>query len=52
MMKMSAPEIVYQLVQRFEDYRQVYRSGEYKEAQVRLEFLDPFFEALGWDVYN
>jgi hypothetical protein len=19
---------------------------------VRLEFIDPFFEALGWDVYN
>ena len=49
---MSAPEIIYKLVERFEDNRLVYRSGEYKEAQVRLEFLDPFFEGLGWDVYN
>jgi hypothetical protein len=23
-----------------------------KEAQLRAEFLDPFFEALGWDVTN
>ena len=29
-----------------------YRQAEYKEAQLRVEFLDPFFEALGWDVAN
>jgi hypothetical protein len=49
---MPAPEIILQLVQRFEDNRSTYRSGEYNETQLRLEFLDPFFEALGWDVYN
>ena len=26
--------------------------GQYNETQLRREFLDPFFEALGWDVYN
>ncbi|MBI5031378.1 MAG: Eco57I restriction-modification methylase domain-containing protein [Chloroflexi bacterium] len=29
-----------------------YRQLDYKEAQLRREFLDPFFEALGWDVTN
>ncbi|MEW5941303.1 MAG: N-6 DNA methylase, partial [Chloroflexota bacterium] len=49
---MSAPEIVKQLVERFEQHRDAYRSGKYNETQLRREFLDPFFEALGWDVLN
>lgn len=27
-------------------------SGHYNETQVRHEFIDPFFKALGWDVNN
>ena len=27
-------------------------SGEYKEAQIRIAFIDPFFEQLGWDMGN
>ncbi|MGA2489376.1 MAG: Eco57I restriction-modification methylase domain-containing protein, partial [Anaerolineales bacterium] len=49
---MTAPEIICQLVQRFEDNRLSYRSGRYNETQLRHEFLDPFFKALGWDVNN
>ena len=49
---MPAPEIIIQLVEKFEMNRDAYRSGRYNEAQLRQEFLDPFFEALGWDVYN
>jgi hypothetical protein len=49
---MSAPEIIHQLVSRFEENRESYRSGKYNEAQLRHEFLDPFFAALGWDIYN
>ncbi len=49
---MPAPEIIHQLVAKFEMNRTAYRSGKYNEAQLRQEFLDPFFEALGWDVYN
>jgi len=44
--------IIRQLVQRFEEHRESYRSGKYNEAQLRQEFLNPFFEALGWDVFN
>ncbi len=40
------------LVRRFEEHRAAYLSGHYNETQLRREFLDPFFEALGWDVNN
>ena len=49
---MPAPAIIHDLVRRFEDSRELYRSGKYNEAQLRVEFLNPFFKALGWDVDN
>jgi hypothetical protein len=49
---MTPPDSVLELVERFEHNRQAYRSGHYNETQVRREFIDPFFEALGWDVAN
>ena len=49
---MTAPESIKQLVRRFDENRDAYHSGRYNEAQLRVEFLNPLFEALGWDVYN
>src|SRR5439155_18141503 len=49
---MIPPKIINELVQRYESNRDQYRSGHYNETQVRLEFLDPFFKALGWDIHN
>ncbi len=49
---MTAPETVRELVERFDSQRDSYRSEAYNETQLRREFLDPFFEALGWDVHN
>ena len=49
---MTVPDLIRQLVQRFDEHRTAYRSGEYNEAQARREFIDPFFEALGWDIFN
>jgi type I restriction-modification system DNA methylase subunit len=49
---MPAPENIHQLVARFEEHRESYRMSKYNEAQLRREFLDPFLEALGWDVFN
>jgi hypothetical protein len=49
---MPAPESIRQLVERFDQHRDAYRAGKYNETQLRREFLDPFFEALGWDVLN
>ena len=44
---MGAPAAVGELVGRFDSQREAYRSGDYNEAQLREEFLNPFFEALG-----
>jgi len=49
---MSAPQIILDLIERFERNLADYKSGAYNETQVRREFIDPFFEALGWDVNN
>ena len=49
---MPAPNIIKNLVQRFEEHHDSYRSGRYNETQLRREFLDPFFEAMGWNVFN
>jgi hypothetical protein len=49
---MSAPPLIHELVERFERNYSAYKSGSYNETQVRREFIDPFFEALGWDVNN
>jgi len=49
---MTAPAAVLELVQRFEFNRDAYHAGHYNETQLRREFLDPFFVALGWDVDN
>jgi len=49
---MPAPDSVRQLVENFNQHLEAYRSGKYKEAQLRQEYLNPFFEALGWDMTN
>jgi len=49
---MAAPAVVRELVERFQAQIESYRASAYNEAQLRREFLDPFFEALGWDVFN
>lgn len=49
---MSVPPAILGLAARFERNLEAYRSGQYNETQLRREFLDPFFKALGWDVGN
>lgn len=49
---MTAPAPILTLVDRFHRNVDAYRSGQYNETQLRREFLDPFWEALGWDVNN
>jgi predicted type IV restriction endonuclease len=48
----GVPDKIQELVERFHSNREGYRSGNYNETQVRREFIDPFFVALGWDVDN
>jgi len=47
-----ALDTVQALVSRFSDHLQEYKSTSYNETQVRHDFIDPFFEALGWDMQN
>lgn len=49
---MPAPQIISELVERFKYNLDDYKQGNYNETQVRREFIDPFFKALGWDVSN
>lgn len=46
------PQAVIDLVEAFHRNIEAYSSPQYKEAEVRREFIDPFFDALGWDVQN
>src|SRR5947207_7718121 len=49
---MPAPSVIADLVERFEQQGDAYKSGQYNEAQLRKEFVDPMFKALGWDMEN
>jgi type I restriction-modification system DNA methylase subunit len=49
---MTAPRIINELIERFDRNADDYRFGTYNETQLRRDFVDPFFEALGWDVNN
>ncbi len=46
------PQEIIGLIERFDANRESYQSGVYNETQLRREFVDPFFKALGWDVDN
>lgn len=48
----KVPQIVHDLVAKFDEHREAYRSVDYSEAQLRQDFLDLFFGALGWDMDN
>jgi hypothetical protein len=48
----DVPSRVIELVETFDRDIDAYRSSQYNETQLRREFIDPFFEQLGWDVAN
>jgi hypothetical protein len=41
-----------QLIANYEANRDFYLTNKYNETQLRSDFLDPFFELLGWDIKN
>ncbi|MCX5847663.1 MAG: N-6 DNA methylase [Deltaproteobacteria bacterium] len=51
-MRTPVSKEIIELVERFDLHRESYHSGRYNETQLRREFIDPFFKALGWDVDN
>lgn len=49
---LAFPAAVGALVEKFRAQEAWYRSPDYNEAQLRQDFLNPFLEALGWDLQN
>lgn len=49
---MPVPSKILELTDRFDYNLDSYKSGKYNETQVRLEYINPFMEELGWDVTN
>ena len=41
-----------QLIDKYESDREFYLTNKYNETLLRSDFLDPFFELLGWDIKN
>jgi type I restriction-modification system DNA methylase subunit len=49
---MAVPEAFRALVEKYEFQRPTISPSQYNETQLRREFVDKFFAALGWDVDN
>ena len=41
-----------QLIEKYQSDRDYYLTNKYNETLLRSDFLDPFFELLGWDIKN
>src|ERR1039457_4400728 len=46
------PLQVQELIDRFETQSELYTSPTYNETNLRIDFIDPMFKALGWDINN
>lgn len=49
---MPIPPSILERVETFRRNLDSYLAPDYKETELRREFLDPLFHALGWDVFN
>lgn len=50
--KQTAYETIAALVERFHDQKDYYKRSDYHEKHTRIDYIDPFFEVLGWDMNN
>jgi hypothetical protein len=48
----NARRVIGELVERYRTNRDRYESSSYNEETARNEFINPFLEALGWDIAN
>jgi len=48
----EAKEQVESLIKAFEKEANIFEDKAYKEAQVRVDFVNPLLKSLGWDVAN
>lgn len=40
------------LIEKYHTNRVAHMRADCKETQLRVEFIDPLFELLGWDIKN
>ena len=48
----SCPDAIYRLIEHFDHQRDQVRSLDYNETQLRIDFVNPMFRELGWDIDN
>ncbi len=48
----ACPPLITEKVRQFDEHLQTYTSGDYSEAQLRVDFINPMIKSLGWDVDN
>jgi len=48
----SFKQDIQSLVRKFEQDKNHYLQKDYPEAQVRIDFLNPFFDSLSWEIEN
>ena len=49
---MRCSDRIKELTETFDNNLESYKKGNYNETQVRLEYINPLMEELGWDVGN
>jgi predicted type IV restriction endonuclease len=52
MPKAQAKDAIASLVAKFQHNLADYKRASYNETLTRIDFINPFFEALGWDMTN
>ncbi len=50
--KETAYSAIKKLTERFSENYESYKNQSYNETQTRIDFINPFFKALGWDMDN
>ena len=48
----ESKNIIADLVAKFDSNKDIYLSKDYKEEDIKVEFISPMFKALGWDIDN
>jgi hypothetical protein len=48
----DCPDIVKRLIDRFDQQSDQVRSPDYNETQLHIDFVNPMWAALGWDMDN
>ena len=49
---MPLPDSIQHLIENFAANRSEYHKGHYNETQTRIDYVNPLFAALGWDMDN